>query len=280
MLNEFLLPFEFAFMNRAFLITIIISFPCSLLSCYLVLKGWSLIGDAISHAILPGIALSYIFGTLLILGSTIAGVFCIVLSGFISQNSRIKNDTSLGIVFSGMFAIGLILVMSLNTNIDLHHIIFGNILGIEINEIVSTLIISILTFIFLVVRKNDLLLFSFDPIQASVTGINTKLIYYLLLISISLVVVSNLYTVGIILSIGLLIVPGSIAFMLSKSFFHMQFISFSSSVISIFFGIYISFYIDSSPAPTIILVLSTIFFLLLLSKLISKNIFMNLKIMK
>ncbi len=279
MFTDFLLPFEFAFMNKAFLITITISFPCSLLSCYLILKGWSLVGDAISHAILPGIALSYIFGTFLVLGSTIAGILCIVLSGFISQNSRIKNDTSMGIVFSGMFAIGLILVMTLNTNIDLHHIIFGNILGIEINEIARTLIISILTFIFLVVRKNDLYLFSFDPIQASVAGINTKLIYYAFLIVISLVVVSNLYTVGIILSIGLLIIPGSISFMLSRNFFQMQLISILSSLISIFFGIYISFYIDSSPAPTIILIMSSIFFFILIFKLIFKN-FLNFKIIK
>ena len=280
MFAELLQPFEFNFMNKAFLITIIISFPCSLLSCYLVLKGWSLVGDAISHAILPGIALSYIFGTLLVLGATIAGVFCIVLSGFISDRSRIKNDTSLGIVFSAMFAVGLILVMTLNTNIHLHHIIFGNLLGVETNDIISTLTISVLTFIFLIIRKNDLFLFSFDPLQASIAGINTKLIYYLLLIFISLVVVSNLYTVGIILSIGLLIVPGSIGFLLSKNFFQMQVVALFSSIIAIFFGIYISFYIDSSPAPTIILFQSSIFFFVLILKIILKNFFINLKIIK
>ena len=267
MIEIILTPFQFSFMNKAFFITILLSLPCSFLSCFLVLKGWSLVGDAISHAILPGVVLAYIIGGPLVFGAIISGVICIIFSGFISDYSRIKNDTSMGIVFSGMFALGIILVTNLQTNIDLVHIILGNLLGINKAEIIQTFSISVIALAFLILKRKDLLLFSFDPIQASIMGINTKLLYYLLLIIISLLVVSNLYTVGIILSVGLLIIPGSIAFLISKNFFQMQIISLISTLISVIVGIYISFFLDSSPAPTIILMLSLLFFLLLIFKI-------------
>ena len=278
MIEALLTPFQFSFMNKAFFIIILLSIPCSLLSCYLVIKGWSLVGDAISHAILPGVSLAYILGISLIIGATIAGVACILLSGFISDKTRIKNDTSMGIVFSGMFALGIILVSNINTNLDLNHIIFGNLLGIQRSEIVNTTLIAIFTSFFLILRRKDLLLFSFDPIQAFMIGINVKIIYYLFLIVISLIVVSNLYTVGLILSIGLIILPGSIAFLISKNFFVMQLISVFSTLISVFLGLYFSFFIDSSPAPTIILMLSIIFVIIFLFKTCMYNQFLKSKI--
>ena len=129
-LDTLLLPFRFPFMQNAFLICIIVAIPTALLSCFLVMKGWALMGDAVSHAILPGIVLAYIFGVPLILGAFAAGMTCAVATGFLSGNSRVKQDTVMGVVFSGMFGLGIVLYVSVETNAHLDHILFGNMLGV------------------------------------------------------------------------------------------------------------------------------------------------------
>lgn len=259
MIQELLLPFQFAFMNNAFLIMAIIAVPTSLLSCYLVLKGWSLMGDAISHAVLPGVVVAYIIGIPLIIGAFCAGMICALATGFLSENSRIKQDTVMGIVFSGMFGIGIVLYTKISTDVHLDHILFGNMLGVGASELWTAGIIAALVGGVIIAKRQDFLLHTFDPIQAQAVGLSVHWLHYGLLSMISLTIVATLSAVGIILSIGLLIAPGAIAFLITNQFKRMLPIAVGVTVLSGVLGVYISFFIDSAPAPTIILILTVIF---------------------
>ena len=171
-------PFQYSFMINAFLIAAIISIPTALLSCFLVLKGWSLMGDAISHAVLPGIIISYLLSIPLIIGAFCSGMVCAVLSGFLSENSRVKQDTAMGIVFSGMFGFGIVLYTKISTEVHLDHILFGNILGISVQDLIISFLISSLVTILATTKRRDLLLHTFDPIQARSVGIPVRLMHY------------------------------------------------------------------------------------------------------
>jgi manganese/iron transport system permease protein len=259
MINLLLQPFEFEFMINAFLISIAISIPASILSCYLILKGWSLMGDAISHAVLPGIVVAYIINIPLIIGAFIAGLLCTFFTGFISDNSRVKQDTVMGVVFSGMFAVGIVIYTKIDSNLHLDHILFGNMLGINKQDLIITSIITTLISIVIFIKWKDLLVFCFDPIQSKALGLNIKYLHYGLLILLSLTIVTILKAVGIILAISLLITPGAIAFLITKKFSHMLLYSIIISTASTLSGVYMSFYIDSAPAPTIVLVMTIVF---------------------
>lgn len=252
-------PFQFAFMNNAFVMVAIISLPTSLLSCYLVLKGWSLMGDAISHAVLPGIVLAYLLQIPLIIGAFIAGMFCALATGFLSENSRVKQDTVMGIVFSGMFAVGIVMITKISTSMHLDHILFGNMLGVGPTDLWTSGLISLFVTLVIVAKRQDFLLHAFDPIQAQAVGLRVRWLHYGLLALISLAIVATLSSVGIILAIGLLIAPGAIAFLLTKRFELMLLIAVLTTLFSALCGVYLSFYIDSAPAPTIILILTLIF---------------------
>ena len=254
-----LLPFQFGFMQNAFLISIIVSVPTALLSCFLVMKGWALMGDAISHAVLPGIVLAYIFGFPLILGAFAAGMTCAVATGYLANNSRVKQDTVMGVVFSGMFGLGIVLYVSVETNAHLDHILFGNMLGVEPHDLRTAGLISVLVSLVLVLKWKDLLLHSFDPAQARASGLRVNVLHYGLLSALSLTVVATLSAAGLILAIGLLIAPGAIAFLLVRKFSTMLWVSVLICMTCMLLGTYLSFFIDSAPAPTIILVLTAVF---------------------
>lgn len=259
MIEELLLPFQFSFMIKAFIITAIIAVPTALLSCYLVLKGWSLMGDAISHAVLPGIVLAYIINIPLIIGAFGAGMICALATGFLKENSRIKQDTVMGVVFSGMFGLGIVMYTKIDTDVHLDHILFGNMLGVSVADIWTTGLISLFVAVLIILKRRDLLLHAFDPAQAKAAGLHVGLLHYGLLATLSLTIVATLKAVGIILAIGLLIAPGAIAFLLTKRFETMLVIATVVTMISGFLGVYLSFYLDSAPAPTIILILTSIF---------------------
>ena len=260
MIEQLLLPFQFAFMTKAFFMMAILSVPTSLLSCYLVLKGWSLMGDAISHAVLPGVVVAYILGIPLLIGAFVAGMVCALATGFLSDNSRIKQDTVMGIVFSGMFGFGIVLYTKISTDVHLDHILFGNMLGVGLSDLLTSGLIAAFVGLVLIAKRQDFLLHAFDPIQAQAVGLRVNLLHYGLLTLISMTIVATLSSVGIILSIGLLIAPGAIAFLLTKRFSMMLPIAFGVTLLAGFLGLYVSFFIDSAPAPTIILILTLIFF--------------------
>jgi manganese/iron transport system permease protein len=252
-------PFQFAFMINAFVIMAMIAVPMALLSCYLVLKGWSLMGDAISHAVLPGVVLAYIFNIPLIIGAFGAGMFCAVATGFLKENSRVKQDTVMGIVFSGMFGLGIVLYTKISTNVHLDHILFGNMLGVGAADLWTAGVIALAVTVVLLAKRRDLMLHAFDPIQAQAVGLKVRWLHYGLLAMISLTIVATLSAVGIILSIGLLIAPGAIAFLLTKRFDRMLLVAVAVTLAAGFVGVYLSFFIDSAPAPTVILILTAVF---------------------
>lgn len=259
MIEILLFPFQFPFMQYAFLISVIVSVPAALLSCYLVMKGWALIGDAVSHAVLPGIVLAYVIGIPLIIGAFAAGMLCAVATGYLAGNSRVKQDTVMGVVFSGMFGVGIVMYVSIETNAHLDHILFGNMLGVEPHELWTAGIISAVVALGILMFWKDLLLHSFDPAQAQASGLAVTWLHYGLLSALSLTVVATLVATGLILAIGLLIAPGAIAFLLVRTFRTMLWVSVLVCMGSMLLGTYLSFFLDSAPAPTIVLILTVIF---------------------
>lgn len=259
MIDALIHPFQFAFMNNAFLIMAMISVPMALLSCYLVLKGWSLMGDAISHAVLPGVVLAYLLNIPLVIGAFCAGMVCALATGFLKENSRVKQDTVMGIVFSGMFGLGIVMYTKISTDVHLDHILFGNMLGVGRAELWTAGVISLAVSAVILAKRRDLMLHAFDPIQAQAVGLPVRALHYGLLTMMSLTIVATLTAVGIILSIGLLIAPGAIAFLLTKRFDRMLMVAVAVTVVSGFLGVYVSFYIDSAPAPTVILIMTIVF---------------------
>ncbi|MBO9421031.1 metal ABC transporter permease [Labrenzia sp. R4_2] len=258
-LDFLLLPFKFPFMQNAFLICVLVSIPTALLSCFLVMKGWALMGDAVSHAVLPGIVLAYIVGLPLIVGAFAAGMVCAVATGYLSTNSRVKQDTVMGVVFSGMFGLGIVLYVAVETNAHLDHILFGNMLGVGNQDLWTAGIISLVVAGGLVLKWKDLVLHSFDAAQARASGLPVNLLHYGLLAALSLTIVATLSATGLILAIGLVIAPGAIAFLLVRKFSTMLWVSVVVCMLSMLAGTYLSFFIDSAPAPTIVLILTAAF---------------------
>lgn len=262
-----LLPFQLGFMQNAFLVTLMIAVPMALLSCYLVLKGWSLMGDAVSHAVLPGVVGAYVLGLPFAAGAFVAGLFCALAAGYLKDNSRVKEDTVLGIVFSGMFALGLVLYVKIQPDIHLDHILFGDMLGIGASDLLETTVIAAASTGFILAFRKDLLVHAFDRQHASAIGLPVRLLHYGLLAVLSLVVVGALKAVGIIIAIAMLVAPGAIAALLTRRFPAMLAVAVLVAVGSSFCGIWLSFMIDSAPAPTVVLLMSILFVLAFLRQI-------------
>jgi manganese/iron transport system permease protein len=216
-------------------------------------------GDAISHAVFPGVVLAYIVGLPYAVGAFAAGMVCALATGFLKDNSRVKQDTVMGVVFSGMFGLGLVLYVKIQSDVHLDHILFGDMLGISLRDIVETAIIAAATAGILGMKWRDFLLHAFDPAQARAVGLRVNLLHYGLLCLISLTIVGALKAVGLILAIAILIAPGAIAFLLTKRFSAMLALSVLIATTASFLGVYLSFFIDSAPAPTIVMVFAVIF---------------------
>lgn len=259
MIDTLLLPFQFTFMQHAFIIVLLVAAPMGLISSFLVLKGWSLMGDAISHGVLPGVVLAYVAGIPLAIGAFIAGMICALSTGFIKENSRIKEDTVMGVVFSGMFGLGIVLFSFVQTDLHLSHILFGDMLGISRSDILETGIIAIVSLGFVGFLRRDLLVAAFDSQHARAIGLPVRFYHYGLLSILSLTIVGALKSVGIILAIAMLIAPGAIAFLLTRRFEMMLAVAVLVALISSFAGVYLSFFIDSAPAPTIVVLMTLIF---------------------
>lgn len=252
-------PLTIPFVQRAILAALATGIVCALLSCFLVLKGWSLMGDAISHAVLPGIVLAYLAGIPLIIGAFASGLFCSVATGYIKDNSRIKEDTVMGIVFSGMFAFGLVLFSKVETSQHLNHILFGSVLGTSYQELIQIITIASIVSVLVIIKRRDLMLYCFDAVQARVVGLPVKLLHYGLLSILALTIVGSLKAAGVILVIAMLIAPGITAFLLTKRFERMLVIAVIVSVFSTVTGTLISFHIDASTSACIVILQAVIF---------------------
>ncbi|MCP4320565.1 MAG: metal ABC transporter permease [Psychromonas sp.] len=257
--EHLLFPFEFGFMQQAFVMVMLLAVPTALLSCFLVLKGWSLMGDAISHSVLPGIVIAYLLAIPFAIGAFVAGIACALLTGYIKEHSRLKEDTVMGIVFSAMFALGLLLMTKIETDVHLDHILYGDLLGSSWLNIIEAGIVSVVVCCFLFIKGKDLLLFVFDKLHAQAIGLSVRFLHYALLSVLSITIVFALKSVGMILVIAMLIAPGAIAFLVTRNFYNMLILSVIIACSCSFLGVYLSFFIDSAPAPTIIMVLSALF---------------------
>lgn len=259
MMERLLEPFQFPFMVDAMLVGVAVGAVCSVLSCYLVLKGWSLMGDAISHAVLPGIVIAYAIGIPLAIGAFGSGLLCAVATGYIKANSRVKEDTVMGVVFTGLFAFGLVIFTKVKSDLHLDHILFGNILGLEPGDLKNTLIVAGITLGVVLALRRDLLLYCFDPNHARTIGLRTTLLYYTLLSLLAVTIVVSLKAVGIILVIAMLVTPGCIGYLLTDRFNRMMAIAAASATGSSFFGVYLSFFLDASTGACIVLLQAAIF---------------------
>lgn len=273
MLSDLLLPFQLAFMQQAFIITLAVGLPMALLSCYLVLQGWSLLGDAMAHAVFPGIVIAYVVNIPLTIGAFIAGMACALSAGWLDANSRVKPDTVLGIVFASMFALGLVLYVSIETDIHLDHILYGNMLGVTWSEIAAASCVAAATMAFVLLKRRDLVATAFDKQHARAIGIPVGTLHYALLAAVALAVVSALQAVGIILAIAFLVTPGATAFLLVRQFGAMLATACVVTSLSAIIGIYLSFWIDAAPAPTVVMVMTALFIAALVSRITSSRRF-------
>ncbi|WP_278312862.1 metal ABC transporter permease [Lolliginicoccus levis] len=252
-------PLQFEFMQRAFIVAIVASVVCALLSCWLVLVGWSLMGDAISHAVLPGVALAYIVGAPFAVGALVFALLAVALIGAVRRTSRIKEDAAMGIVFTALFAFGLVLVSRNPSQVDIMHILFGNLLGIPPSDMIQVLILGAITAAILLVKRRDLTLYAFDKAHAQAVGISVARLGGLLLVLLAITIVVALQAVGVILVVALLITPGATAYLLTDRFSRMLVIAPAIAVIASTTGIYASYYYDASTGGMVVLAQSVAF---------------------
>ncbi len=260
-IDWFVVPLSYPFMQRALVVALLVGAVCAVLSCYLVLKGWSLMGDAISHAVLPGIVVAYIVGLPLAVGAFAAGLSCALFTGYLKENSRVKEDTVMGIVFSGMFGLGLVIFSKIETDQHLNHILFGDVLGVTPRDLVETAIVAGGTLLIVLVKRHDLLLYCFDPNHARTIGLPVRVLHYGLLVLLSLTIVASLKAVGIILVIAMLIAPGAIAYLLTDSFGRMLVIATAVATVSAAIGTLVSFHLDGATGACIVLTQAMFFVL-------------------
>jgi len=258
-------PLRHGFMLKALAVGTFVSVVCAVLSCFVVLKGWALVGDALTHAVLPGIVLAYIVGLPMGLGALASGIACVVLAGAARPYSRVKPDALLGIAFSGFLAIGLILLVATPSDIHFIHVLFGNLLGIEPPEIIQAVVIGGVALGAVLVMRKDLVLLCFDPGHARVIGLSPARLELVLLVLVAMTVVSALQAVGIVLVVAMLITPGCIGFLLARRFSRMVVIAVLAAVLSAVAGTLASFWLNGATGASIVLVLALLFVLAFLT---------------
>ncbi|MCZ8375005.1 MAG: metal ABC transporter permease [Beijerinckiaceae bacterium] len=249
-------------MQRGLVVALLVGTICAMLSCYLVLKGWSLMGDAVSHAVLPGIVLAFVAGLPLALGAFAAGLGCALATGYLQAHSRVREDAVMGIVFSGLFALGLVLFVKIETDQHLNHILFGNMLGVQLRDVAETALIALPAMVFLLMRRRDLMLYCFDPAHARAIGLRVGFLHYGLLVLLALTIVASLKAVGIILVIAMLIAPGAIGLVVTRRFGPMMIVAVLAATGSCLLGTLLSFHLDAATGPMIVVVQSLLFALL------------------
>jgi ABC-type Mn2+/Zn2+ transport system permease subunit len=259
-MTDLLIPFEYDYMLKAILVSGLIGGVCAFLSCFITLKGWSLMGDALSHAVVPGVSLAWLVGLPFSVGAFIAGVMAALTMGWLKKRSGLREDAVIGIVFTSWFALGLLLLSRYPSNLNLRTIIFGNILAISDPDILQVLIISGVSILILVMKWRDLLLYCFDEVHARSLGLNTTLLHLLLLSLLAATAVAALQTVGACLVVAMLVTPGATAYLLTDRFGRMLVIATITGAACGFIGAYISYYINGSTGGCIV-VLQTLVFL-------------------
>ncbi len=266
MIEALIEPLQYSFMQRSLFIAVLVGIICAVVGSYLMVQRLALLGDAISHSVLPGLAIAFIIGADIFLGAFIAGVLSTVVITLIRTRSPIKEDAAMGIVFSAFFALGitLITIIQKDNKIDLNHFLFGNILGVTGQEVRNTAIISAVVIAVVVLLYKELLFYTFDPLGAQAAGLPVNLLNFGLMVLIALTIVASLKAVGVILVLALLITPGAAAYLLVKQLNQMMILGAGIGVVASISGMYISYFFNLPSGPAIVLVASGFFTLALL----------------
>ncbi len=263
MIETLLTPLEYDYMLKAIAVSGLIGGVCAFLSCFITLKGWSLMGDALSHSVVPGVAVAYALGWPFAAGAFGTGLLAAVGMGFVKTKTRLREDAVIGVVFTAFFALGLFLISINPSSVDLRTIVFGNILGISDPDIVQVAIISAVTLVVLGLKWRDLLLFCFDANQARAIGLNVTVLHYTLLTLLSATAVAALQTVGACLVVAMLVTPGATAYLLTDRFGRMIGLATTMGVVTSLVGAYASYFFDGSTGGCIVTLQSLLFVLAL-----------------
>lgn len=258
-LDWLLEPLQYDFMVRALSVSLVAAVVCGLMSCWLVLIGWSLMGDAVSHSVLPGVVLAYLLGAPFAVGALVFGLAAVAAIGVIRSTSRVKEDAAIGVVFTTLFALGIVLISVIPSQTDLTHILFGNLLGVGVDDLVQVLVLGAATVAVLLLKRRDLTLFAFDPAHAAAIGLRPRLLSALLLGCLAVTVVVALQAVGVILVVALVIIPGATAYLLTDRFGHMLVLAPLVAAVSAVVGLYLSYYLDTSSGGMVVVAMGAIF---------------------
>jgi manganese/iron transport system permease protein len=258
-IQELLVPFQYDYMLRAIWVSALVGGVCGFLSSFVTLKGWSLMGDALSHAVVPGVAIAYIIGVPFALGAFVAGLLAAGAMAFIRAQSRIREDATIGIVFTAFFALGLVLISLFPSGVDLKVILYGNILGIAGEDIAQVVGISVVTLIVLGLKWRDLMLYCFDPNQARSLGLRAGALHITLLALLAATTVAALQAVGAILVLAMLVTPGATAYLLTDRFGKMLWISAGLGVVTSLGGAYASYFLNGATGGCIVTLQTLVF---------------------
>ena len=256
-------PLQYEFMQRSLIIAILVGLICAVVGSYLMVQRLALLGDAISHSVLPGLAIAFMLGTNIFVGAFIAGVLSTMAIAWIRARSPIKEDAAMGIVFSAFFALGvtLITLIQKDNKIDLNHFLFGNILGVTQQDVVDTALISAFVLLVVILLYKELLFYTFDPLGAQAAGLPVNLLNFGLMVLIALTIVASMKTVGVILVLSLLITPGATAYLLVQRLHQVMFLGAAIGVVASVSGMYLSYFYNLPSGPAIVLVVSGFFLL-------------------
>lgn len=252
-------PLQYTFMQRALLVTVTAAVVGAVLSCWLVLIGWSLMGDAIAHAVLPGVALAYLFGAPFAIGALLFALVAVASIGILRNTSRVKEDAAIGVVFTSLFAFGVVLISRFPSQIDLNHILFGNLLGVTRTDLVQVLVLGLLALAVLVAKRRDFTLFAFDKTHARAVGMSPPVLSAMLLALLAVTTVVTVQAVGVILVVAMLITPGATAYLLTDRFGRMLVIAPAIAAASAVIGIYVSYHVDASSGGCVVLAQGAVF---------------------
>lgn len=266
MLDLLIEPLQYGFMQRSLIVAVTVGIICSVVGTYLMVQRLAMLGDAISHSLLPGLAIAFALGVNIYLGAFIAGVLSTVIIAWIHTRSPIKEDAAMGIVLSSFFALGIVLITLIQkeNKIDLNHFLFGNILGVTQDEVRDTAIIAVLVLLSVFLLYKELLFYSFDPLGAQSAGLPVHLLNSGLMILIALTVVASMKAVGVVLVLSLLITPGATAYLLVKRLHQVMLVGAVIGILSSISGMYLSYFYNLPSGPAIVLVVSSFFTLALL----------------
>lgn len=259
MIDFFEALFQYEFLQKALFTSVMVGVICGIVGCFIILRGMSLMGDAISHAVLPGVAISYMLGISFFFGAVITGVLTAIGIGYVSQNSRIKHDMAIGIMFTSMFAVGIVIITLMKSSADLYHILFGNVLAVRMSDMWITVGIGVLVIGLVTLFYKELLVSTFDPTMAESYGLPNKWIHYTLMVVLTMVTVASLQTVGIVLVVAMLITPAATAYLLTNRLSVMIYLSAFFGIIASVFGLYFSFIYNLASGATIVLVSAFMF---------------------